>query len=107
MRLLLTGATGFLGSHSPARASRAAMSARSAARIVQPHRLADATRRITWCDAGDDPAALLLAARFDAVVHAATHYGRDGAPSLDVERVQLQLAMALLGAHGHAAFRCS
>ena len=99
VRVLMTGATGFLGSHlaralvyrgDEVHAVRRASSSRA--------RFGSDASRVTWHDRDTTPDAILSVAHFDVVLHAATHYGRAGAVDADVERVNYSWPLALLEA---------
>jgi CDP-paratose synthetase len=99
MRILITGATGFVGSH----LARAFLSrgdeVRAPRRVTsRPDRLTDVLGVIDWRDAAE-PAATLVAG-VDVVLHAATHYGRASQADAGVESVNFDWPAALLAAVG-------
>lgn len=99
MRILMTGATGFLGRHLARafviRGDDVHAVRRAASKVARLGRESD---RITWHDVARDPADLMSAASFDIVLHAATHYGRGGANERDVEVVNHDWPLSLLNA---------
>lgn len=81
MRVLITGATGFLGGALVRACLAAGMDVVAARRPHSPvDRLADVADRVTFHDVSDDglDAALGTATPCDAIIHAATCYGRNG-----------------------------
>ena len=98
-RYLLTGATGFFGSH-VARALAARGDAVHATRRASSSlaRLGNAAAAIHWHDAAEPADCIIGATTFDAVIHAATDYGRAGAHASTVEWVNFTWPMALLHA---------
>lgn len=99
MKVLVTGATGFLGSHLVrtlvARGDTVHAFRRSASSLA---RLADVSDAIRWHDAGMDAHALLSPVQPDVVVHAATAYGRAGEDAAAITRVNLEWPRTLLAA---------
>jgi len=98
VRVLLTGATGFLGSHLVraflARGDAVHAVRRATSSLV---RLATVANRVHWHDALVGAGEVMLLSRPGVIVHAATHYGRGGTDA-DVERVNYDWPVALLGA---------
>ena len=99
MRVLLTGATGFLGSH----LARAFLARGDAVHAVRRStsslaRLTGVANRMHWHDALISAGEAMLLARPGVIVHAATHYGRGGGTDTDVARVNSDWPVALLGA---------
>jgi CDP-paratose synthetase len=99
MRVLLTGATGFFGSHLArtlvARGDEVHATRRASSSLA---RLGDAARAIQWHDVANPADPIVGAAMCDAVIHAATDYGRAGANASTVEWVNFTWPMALLHA---------
>ena len=99
MRVLLTGATGFLGSHLAgallARGDDLHAIRRASSSFA---RLEAVANRIRWHDASTGADEVMRLARPAVVIHAATHYGRGGGTDADVERVNYHWPVALLGA---------
>jgi CDP-paratose synthetase len=99
MRILITGATGFVGSHLAraflSRGDEVRAPRRATSRL---DRLADVTESIDWRDVAE-PATTLLAG-VDVVLHAATHYGRASGGDAGVEEVNFVWPAALLAAVG-------
>lgn len=97
MRILMTGATGYLGrhlvSHFEARGDdvHAIHRANSNLQSVE----SDA---IVWHDVARRSDTILAEVRPDVVLHAATHYGRDGAADAEVTRANFTWPMELLDA---------
>lgn len=98
-RFLLTGATGFLGAHLAralvARGDTGHATRRASSSVA---RLGDAAASIRWHDADEPADRIVRADRFDAVIHAATDYGRPGASVATVEWVNYTWPAALLEA---------
>jgi CDP-paratose synthetase len=95
MRLLITGATGFLGSHLVRAFLARGDSVRATRRPKSSlARLAGVERDVEWCDATQPPPQ--LATDVDVVVHSATHYGRGNAADAEVERVNFNWPHLLL-----------
>jgi nucleoside-diphosphate-sugar epimerase len=99
MRLLLTGATGYFGSHAArallAAGHRVAAIRRAASRL---DRLGQAAERIDWYDAEGGWEAALARGGVDAVAHAATCYGRAGESTATVLQANLVFPVRLLDA---------
>ena len=99
-RILLTGATGFIGSHL-ARALLAAGWRLTALRRPRSstHRLGDAAAAIDWLDLPEPAGAALppvAEAPWATVIHAATCYGRAGEPASELVAANLLLPLRLL-----------
>lgn len=98
MKALLTGATGFLGSHLARAFVSAGYEVRATRRATSScDRLGDAAAQVDWRDAGASPASLVDGV--DVILHAATHYGRAAEPA-EVARVNDAWPTALLRAAG-------
>ena len=93
------GATGFFGSHLArtlvARGDEVHATRRASSSLA---RLGDAARAIQWHDVANPADPIVGAAMCDAVIHAATDYGRAGANASTVEWVNFTWPMALLHA---------
>lgn len=106
MRVLMTGATGFLGSHLARAFLRRGDEVHAVRRAASNlARLGAASGQVSWHDVAQDPTALTASAAFDVVLHAATHYGRAGAVDADVAYadvayVNYDWPLVLLGAAG-------
>jgi CDP-paratose synthetase len=97
MRILMTGATGYLGRH---------LVAHFEARGDEIHAIHRANSNlqcvesdaIVWHDVARPSVAIIADVRPDVVLHAATHYGRDGAADAEVTRANFTWPMELLDA---------
>jgi len=99
MRILMTGATGFLGSHLARAFVRRGDEVHAVSRPSSNRgRIGDEANRVTWHAAETNPAELVGVTSFDVLLHAATHYGRDSAADAEVERVNHDWPLALLAA---------
>jgi nucleoside-diphosphate-sugar epimerase len=109
MAILLTGATGFLGSNLlarlVARGEEVVVLKRSSSNLA---RIAAHADRVTLCDADRTPTARLLEEnRVELIVHCATNYGRAAVPPSEVIDANLILPLRLLeraAAHGVRGF---
>lgn len=109
--VLMTGATGFLGSRLLERLLTESASLQVTALVrasSNRQRLMPWVPRLNVAVSGqDDLAALFAAKRFDAIIHCATEYGRTGstAEAINDTNVQLPLRLLELGqAHGLSTF---
>lgn len=96
--VLLTGATGFVGSHVARTILNAGYKVVCLKRSSSdPWRLADQSG-IIWCDIGDDPdlGAIFTTHRFEAVIHAATAYGKKGEDNASLLLANVHFPLRLL-----------
>jgi nucleoside-diphosphate-sugar epimerase len=111
MLVLLTGGTGFVGSHTVAalarRGHRVRLLARRPARVttaLAPHHIApEAIESIVVGDATDAERVRHAVSGCDAVVHAAAVYSLDVAAAAKIHRVNARAAETVLGAARDAA----
>lgn len=97
MRVLVTGATGFIGSHLVNALVNAGHSVVATKRATSVVPAASAFGKVQWVLADDDIADRLeQSGRVDVVFHLATGYFRDGARLLDVAQSNVQFPLALL-----------
>ena len=99
MRILLTGATGFLGRHlARALVERGDTVVALQRRTSETFRLADLMQRLQVHGLGSAELERLFgeSESFDAVVHAATCYGRQGEPPSEILAANLVLPLRLL-----------
>ncbi len=101
MNVLITGATGFLGSHILRELVKGQPSEVTA--LVRNHahceRIADLQDKITCVNAGQTDFAQLIESRqIDTIIHCATNYGRSAASRPDIVDANLVLPLRLLDA---------
>jgi CDP-paratose synthetase len=99
MRILITGATGFLGSH----LTRTLLSYGNEVHAfrrgnVVNSRLSNVADTIKWYEANSDVNSVLKTVRPEVVLHAATVYGRMGESIANIERVNFEWPSALISA---------
>lgn len=97
MRALLTGATGFVGSHLLEALISNGHSVVALKRPTSnvPDRLA--LKQVEWVDVDDDlTEKLTTLGEFDVVVHLATSYARQGASFLEAEKANVEFPLKLL-----------
>lgn len=99
-RILLTGATGYLGSHLAEAFVAAGHSVIALKRKTSSlSRLAHIETNLTLLDIDDlDFQTLFLEGKFDAVIHAATSYGRNGESVSQIAEANLGFPLKLLDA---------
>lgn len=90
--LIVTGATGFIGSHLVERLVESDFSVIAVTRSICQLN----TENVTWCE-WDKLEELLLSIEVpEAVIHLATHYGRDGGNTVEVESANVVMPLKLI-----------
>ncbi len=99
MKILITGATGFLGSHLTRTLLANGKEVHAFSRgNVKGSRLSDVADKIQWYEANSDVDLVLKKVRPEVVLHAATVYGRKGESVASVESVNFEWPSAIISA---------